>query len=73
MVTKKRDLKAFRSLYLDHAEDIVILAFLLLRDSHKANKVVEDILIKVWEENDFHNIDASALYDQVRQVCQGYY
>ena len=69
----KRDLKAFRDLYQEHAEDMVILAYLLLKDSDTANKVVEDVLIKVWEGNDFRNMDTSYLYDEIRQACQGYY
>ncbi len=62
-------LAAFTSLYKEHAEDMVILAYLLLQDSQKANTVVEEILHEIWEGNNFDSLDASELYNRVREVC----
>jgi hypothetical protein len=58
---------------MEHAEDMAILAYLLLNDSGQANTVVENILMRLWEEDSFLNLDTSGLYNQVRQACQGYY
>jgi hypothetical protein len=61
-------LTAFRSLYLEHAEDMVILAYLLLDDPQLANSVVEAILMDIWEANCFE-IDTAVLYGKVRASC----
>jgi DNA-directed RNA polymerase specialized sigma24 family protein len=45
---KQRDLKAFQTLVRDYAEDMTIFAFFILYDNEKTDKLVNDLLLKLF-------------------------
>jgi DNA-directed RNA polymerase specialized sigma24 family protein len=70
---QKRDVKALKRLCYDYAENMVIQAYGFLRDSNKANGVVDDVLLRIWRELDFLALTEplhTYLYGQVKRACE---
>lgn len=69
---RKHDRKALLRASEEHAENMVILAYTILRDPEEANVLVRDLLLTLWEQgfpgarSPLHRY----LYDRVRQACQ---
>jgi hypothetical protein len=69
----KAKLQTFMDICEEHYEVMAILAFSITGDSEKSNKIVYQIFLNLWNENDhlvnspeFHDF----LYDQILKTCQ---
>ncbi len=70
---QRRNIKAFKALCYDHAEDMTILAYTLLADSKRANEVVDAVLLRLWSEDGFKNATTplhTFLYREVKKECE---
>jgi len=70
---QKRDIKALKRLCYDYAENMVIEAYAFLKDVNKANRVVDDLLLRIWREVDFLALREplhTYLYGQVKRACE---
>jgi hypothetical protein len=69
---QQRNIKAFKALCLDYAEDMTILAYILLEDSKRANKVIDDLLLRLYAEDGFRNATVplhTFLFQEVKKAC----
>ena len=53
----RRDIKAFKHLYKEYEEDILILAYSLLKDPRAAARTVDQFFEKLWEEANFETVE----------------
>ncbi len=70
---QQRNIKAFKALCYDYAEDMTILAYILLEDSKQANQVVDDLLLRLWSEDGFRNATIplhTFLFQEVKKECE---
>jgi len=70
---QQHNIKAFKILCYDYAEDMTILAYILLEDSDRANQVVNDLLLRLWSEDGFRNAIVplhTFLFQQVKKECE---
>jgi hypothetical protein len=63
-------IKAFKNLVLEHAEEMTILALCLTQDRDKATRVVEEVLMEVWDENSFSEMNIGELNRRIRIACE---
>jgi len=69
---RKHDVEAFKALMVDHSEDMVILAYTLLRDPGRANAAVSEVLRSLWDGNLLEGIDLPLhvfLFSEVQRAC----
>jgi DNA-directed RNA polymerase specialized sigma24 family protein len=70
---QQHNIKAFKALCHDYAEDMTILAYILLEDSDRANQVVNDLLLRLWSEEGFRDATSplhTFLFQQVKKECE---
>jgi DNA-directed RNA polymerase specialized sigma24 family protein len=70
---QQRNIQAFKALCHDYAEDMTILAYILLEDSNQANQVVDDLLLRLWSEDGFRNATIPLhkfLFQEVKKECE---
>jgi DNA-directed RNA polymerase specialized sigma24 family protein len=70
---QQHNLKAFKALCHDHADEMTILAYSILQDSKRANKAVNDILVRLWSTDGFKNATTplhTFLFQEVKKECE---
>ncbi len=70
---QQHNIKAFKTLCLDYAEDMTILAYILLEDSKQANQVVDDLLLRLYSEDGFKSATIPLhkfLFQEVKKECE---
>ena len=70
---QQQNIKAFKTLCCDYAEDMIILAYILLEDSNRANQVVDDLLLRLYAEEGFRNATVPLhryLFQEVKKACE---
>jgi len=68
----KQDIRQFKIIIIDHFEDMVLLAYILLGNSKKADEIVSDLLIELWATGRLNNVSEPIhefLFTEVRRVC----
>ena len=72
---RKGDESAFRDLFKAYYQKLVIHAYRYIRDTHVAENVVEDVLLKIWNNRKKWHISSSVkayLYQAVRNHSLNY-
>jgi DNA-directed RNA polymerase specialized sigma24 family protein len=70
---QQHNIRAFKILCHDHAEDMTILAYTILADSKRASEIVNEILLRLWSEDGFRKATTPLhkfLYREVRKECE---
>ena len=70
---QRRDIRAFEALVHGYFENMVILAYILVQDSEKANEIVSDLLLRLYKTDDLLGLKPpleAFLISQVRAACQ---
>ncbi len=69
---RKRDIKAFKALINEFAEDMEILAFILLEDHVRANDLVANLLVNLWAKDALKEAELPLrlyLFSEVKKAC----
>jgi DNA-directed RNA polymerase specialized sigma24 family protein len=63
----KMNIGVFKRLVMDHTEEMTELAYALTQDYEEARRIVEDVLIEVWDERNIEDLTSAELNQRVRQ------
>ncbi|HEX9512951.1 MAG TPA: hypothetical protein VF939_20820 [Puia sp.] len=70
---KNKEVKAFKHLYKEYSEDLLILAFCLLENVSLAISAVDELFERLWMDATFECIDPPIhhfLYRELRKNCE---